>query len=58
MLEVKDNKDAIIVSINQKDRLTAASAEEVKIELTKVVSESKGNVVLDLANIKFIEVSR
>ncbi len=55
MLEVKDNKEAKIVSINQKDRLTAASAEEVKIALTQVVSESKGSVVLDLANIKFID---
>ncbi len=55
MLEVRNNKEAIIVSINQADRLTAASAEGVKIELTKIVSESKESIVLDLSNIKFID---
>ncbi len=55
MLEVKNNKEVNIISINNSDRLTAATAEEVKVELTKVVSESKEKVVLNLSNIKFID---
>lgn len=55
MLEVKNNKEVKVVSINHSDRLTAASADNVKSELTRVVSDSKESVVLNLSNIKFID---
>ncbi len=55
MIEVNNKNEVKIVNIKESDRLTAATADDVKIQLTKVVSESKENVVLNLSNIKFID---
>ena len=55
MVETKLNDGCVIAGIKESDRLTAAIAEEVKSDLTSIVSESKNKVVLDLTNIKFID---
>ncbi len=55
MVETKLNNGFIIAGIKDSDRLTAAVADDVKSELTKIVSESKNKVILDLSNIKFID---
>jgi anti-sigma B factor antagonist len=55
MIETKVNNGVVVVNINDSDRLTAAIAEDVKVELTNIVSDSGSNVMLNLSNIKFID---
>ena len=55
MVETKLNDGFVVAGIVESDRLTAAVADDVKSELTNIVSESKSKVVLNLSNIKFID---
>ncbi len=55
MVETKLNDGFVVAGIIESDRLTAAVADDVKSELTNIVSESKSKVILNLSNIKFID---
>lgn len=55
MLQINENNGVVIVQINDSDRLNAVVAEDVKKELATIVSQKKSNVILNLANIKFID---
>ena len=55
MVETRLNDGFVIAGIKGSDRLTAAVADDVKSDLTSIVSESNGKVILDLSNIKFID---
>jgi anti-sigma B factor antagonist len=55
MIETKVNKGVVVAFINDSDRLTAAVAENVKSELTNIVSGNNYKVLLNLSNIKFID---
>ncbi len=55
MIETNVNNGVVVASINDSDRLNAAVAEDVKNELSAIVSKSGSKVLLDLSNIKFID---
>ncbi|MCW3804885.1 STAS domain-containing protein [Plebeiibacterium marinum] len=57
MIKVEENKGVAVVSLNDSDRLNAAIAEEVKLELSNVINNNNGNVLMNLSNIKFIDSS-
>ncbi len=55
MVETKLNNGIVVAGIKDSDRLTAAVADEVKSQLTEIVSGGNEKVVLDLSNIQFID---
>lgn len=57
MIKTKENNGFLVANINDLDRLTAAVADNVKGELTVLVSDSGSKVILNLSNIQFIDSS-
>ncbi len=55
MVETKESNGVVVACIKDSDRLNAAVAEDVKKDLTEIVSEKDCKTVLDLSNIKFID---
>lgn len=55
MIETRLNNGALVATLKESDRLTATIAESVKNELTHIVSENNEKVLVNLANIKFID---
>ena len=55
MVETKINKGFVVASIKGSDRLNAAVADDVKKELTEIISKDSSKIMLNLSNIKFID---
>lgn len=55
MLELREKNGQIIGTISETDRLNATVAQEIKTELTSILSKKGTKMVLNLSNIKFID---
>ncbi len=55
MVELKEKNDRIVGSFTETDRLNATVAQDIKAQLSDILSNDGTKMILNLGNIKFID---